>query len=583
MSSIPNISLTNFLNEDCKDSRFVLTSPRSLQACKRVGVKPVDLLPRTLSQVMKDIYKHYETQEIYFLPTREHSEPVYETSTDACYAVWEELEKERCDRLELARRERDQIIIENYRNKKNKEQNSNLSLRRGKDDSTKFIRSDSSPNLQTSAGAVNAKPNARSLATRPISTREHRILSPDFSLTGTLMSRKGLVRIPEREKKGINTMLHQSVEEEYAQSLRHYWSSLWEKQRAQTVVDRTKREEIHQKNLASIRSAYELEENMSRRSREMDDRNRRNEKEKRMRESEDRHRAAMERRDRVKRQTLELSRSDRGVKKRLQEHRLRVSELKKQNDKHKLDTCLSESALKSEDNKQEYVLDKKQRAGYRNLVWEARSRLAQLHTRSAAERARELNKYKMEDKMGAAEIRQLTQRDSISSAYKAKREKECLKTFQQQLSLRQQEEGRDEWIQEQENKRREREGVAEVKLRDSLLTRTRSLNEKRRSRAESHQERISQVRENEFEWRRSVARELEGKEQRVSIRDKRRSLEARESKQIADMTELLRDTIKEQSGKKGFNEIVNSTELFHRLGNGPRGYQKNLSYSHLIS
>jgi hypothetical protein len=49
--SIPNLHLDNFLlpsavPEDCP---FVLTSPRSLQACEKVGVQPVDLLPSSLS------------------------------------------------------------------------------------------------------------------------------------------------------------------------------------------------------------------------------------------------------------------------------------------------------------------------------------------------------------------------------------------------------------------------------------------------------------------------------------------------------------------------------------------------------
>ena len=101
--------------------------------------------------------------------------------------MWEELEKERCERLELARRERDQIIIENYREKKKKETRSNSSVRRRKDESSGLVRSDSSPNL---IATVSAKPNTRSL-TRPGSIREHRTLSPNFSLTGTLMSRKG--------------------------------------------------------------------------------------------------------------------------------------------------------------------------------------------------------------------------------------------------------------------------------------------------------------------------------------------------------------------------------------------------------
>ena len=390
----------------------------------------------------------------------------------------------------------------------------------------------------------------------------------------------GLVTIPRSEKKVLDTMMHKSVEEEYAESLKHYWSSLWEKQRSQVVEDRNKREQTHQKHLADIRSCYEREENMSRSSREREERKRLIEKERRIKETEDRHRTAMERKARQKEQEREASRNSRSVKKRLQEHRLRVSQLRQEENQSKLDRSVSESALRSEDNKQCSVLEQRRRAGYRNVVWEARSKLAQLHTQTAADRQRELDKSAIEDKMGAAEIRQLLQGDATS---KARKERECLKSFQQQLSLRQQEADKEEWLRGQEDRRREREGVAEVKLRVGHLSRARSASEKRRHRAESHQDRMALVREDEWEWRRSVAEELEGKEKRASLRAKQRSLEARECKQIADMTESLRDTIKEQSGKKGFNELVKSTEQFHSLGYGPRGYQRNLSYSHLIS
>ena len=126
--------------------------------------------------------------DIDLLPTREYTDPVCHTSSEACLAVWEELEKERYERLELARRERDQIIIENYREKKKKDTRPNSSSRKRKDEISGLVRSDSSPNL---FATVSAKPKTRSLAARPGSTREHRTLSPNFSLTGTLMSRKG--------------------------------------------------------------------------------------------------------------------------------------------------------------------------------------------------------------------------------------------------------------------------------------------------------------------------------------------------------------------------------------------------------
>ncbi|KAG7466116.1 hypothetical protein MATL_G00161470 [Megalops atlanticus] len=44
-----HLDLYNFDSPDAEGSRYVLTSPRSLEACARCGVKPVELLPRPLA------------------------------------------------------------------------------------------------------------------------------------------------------------------------------------------------------------------------------------------------------------------------------------------------------------------------------------------------------------------------------------------------------------------------------------------------------------------------------------------------------------------------------------------------------
>ncbi|XP_040283558.1 coiled-coil domain-containing protein 177-like [Bufo bufo] len=68
-----HLDLTNF--EDCGDSRYVLTSPRSLEACARLGVRPVDLLyksygevreekPGASSQEVSEMYEAHEMERL---------------------------------------------------------------------------------------------------------------------------------------------------------------------------------------------------------------------------------------------------------------------------------------------------------------------------------------------------------------------------------------------------------------------------------------------------------------------------------------------------------------------------------------
>ncbi|CAF4482736.1 unnamed protein product [Rotaria sp. Silwood2] len=59
-SSIPirgqlKIDLYNFDHIDFADSKYVLTSPRSLEACARLNLKPITLLPKRLADVQDDI------------------------------------------------------------------------------------------------------------------------------------------------------------------------------------------------------------------------------------------------------------------------------------------------------------------------------------------------------------------------------------------------------------------------------------------------------------------------------------------------------------------------------------------------
>ncbi|GBM52731.1 hypothetical protein AVEN_28332-1 [Araneus ventricosus] len=74
-----NLDLYNYDTADAQACPYVLTSPRSLEACSRVGVKPVDLLHKTLEEFSDEIetdkpleeivklYDEYEQQRIILL------------------------------------------------------------------------------------------------------------------------------------------------------------------------------------------------------------------------------------------------------------------------------------------------------------------------------------------------------------------------------------------------------------------------------------------------------------------------------------------------------------------------------------
>lgn len=96
ISPILHLDLNNCNSPEAKDSRYVLTSPRSLESCARLGVKPVDLLFRSLTDVIDENL---------------------ESSLEEVTVLYEEYERGRRERLRLCREERERIIQEGWNRK----------------------------------------------------------------------------------------------------------------------------------------------------------------------------------------------------------------------------------------------------------------------------------------------------------------------------------------------------------------------------------------------------------------------------------------------------------------------------------
>ncbi|XP_063149433.1 coiled-coil domain-containing protein 177 [Candoia aspera] len=93
-SPMLHLDLYNFDCPEAEGSRYVLTSPRSLEACARCAVKPVELLPRPLSELIKEA------------PGR---------SMRVAAGLYEAYEMDRQRKLQQCREERDRIVREEKR------------------------------------------------------------------------------------------------------------------------------------------------------------------------------------------------------------------------------------------------------------------------------------------------------------------------------------------------------------------------------------------------------------------------------------------------------------------------------------
>ncbi|KAF7663905.1 hypothetical protein LDENG_00197230 [Lucifuga dentata] len=85
----PRLDLNNCDSEEAEKSRYVLASPRSLESCAKLGVKPVELLIKSLNEVTSD----------------RHDVPF-----EAVRLMHESYEKERKMLLQMCREEKERII-----------------------------------------------------------------------------------------------------------------------------------------------------------------------------------------------------------------------------------------------------------------------------------------------------------------------------------------------------------------------------------------------------------------------------------------------------------------------------------------
>lgn len=138
MSPKLHLDLYNFDSPAAEGSRYVLTSPRSLEACARCGVKPVELLPRPLSDFAREA------------PAR---------SMRVATGLFEVYERDRHAKLRQCREERERIVREEKRRILQAAVNSSSASSVDKTSSSPTQASTSVP--VTSSSAIDADPTSK--------------------------------------------------------------------------------------------------------------------------------------------------------------------------------------------------------------------------------------------------------------------------------------------------------------------------------------------------------------------------------------------------------------------------------------
>ncbi|KAJ6644716.1 hypothetical protein lerEdw1_013623 [Lerista edwardsae] len=350
-SPMLHLDLYNFDCPEAEGSRYVLTSPRSLEACARSAVKPVELLPRSLSELVKEA------------PGR---------SMRVAAGLYEVYEMDRQRKLRQCREERERIIREEKRRlfaphtlgslpsspasrisfksavvngsctPALQKSHSLDSLQKRREGFSNKTSSDSGASSSYSGDSLKDKwPKDLPSSSRTAATVSS-LVGRSFSLGDLSHSpqttkkvemivkevkrRKGLKVVPERDRKIAALMIAKHQEESILNAQRYSAHLQWDSQRRRAEQRREQEEREKQRALLQCQRMWEtkLQKRRSKLSREQEEAALQRQRQTQV--EAQRWQEHMERQERLRRERLQKATLGDKQKKRHQEHNLKAQE-----------------------------------------------------------------------------------------------------------------------------------------------------------------------------------------------------------------------------------------------------------------
>ncbi|XP_051271120.1 coiled-coil domain-containing protein 177 [Dicentrarchus labrax] len=307
-----HLDLNNFDSADAQRSPFVLTSPRSLQSCARLGVKPVELLIKSLNELIA-----------------EQNDAPFE----AVRVMHETYERERNKLLQMCREERERII-----------QAAGDRWPGGESKGLEVVpeTNDLSPGSIPYADlCIRGKSMSRSSCSVAGTKHPDRSTVCSFSLgdlrhsPATEMQLERLtkdirkemcVTVPERDRKIAALMLVKHEEEQASLKLSKQEEQERQESRRQEEIQRAEEEKKRRKKLKHNMQRWRGELEARRRLRELREEERAREREQEVLLQEDRWRRLKEEVEAERREKIEATQKEAGGRKRCQEKLLRERE-----------------------------------------------------------------------------------------------------------------------------------------------------------------------------------------------------------------------------------------------------------------
>uniref|UniRef100_A0A3Q3WRP9 Coiled-coil domain containing 177 n=1 Tax=Mola mola TaxID=94237 RepID=A0A3Q3WRP9_MOLML len=585
-----HLDLYNFDSPAAEGSRYVLTSPRSLEACARCGVKPVELLPRSLADFAREA------------PAR---------SMRVATGLFEVYERGRHAKLRQCREERERIIREEKRRILQATANSARSPQSSKTGSTPSVPSSKAakhpsssssepvktprplssgppPVVRKSSGAKSSNTFPRSAQKPPslprsgasssyswdgarghwakISGPRARTMATFNSLMGRSLSlgdlshspqttqkverivrevkRRGLKAVSERDRKIAALMLARFQEEDIMSQTRYVAHLQWDSERRMEELRREQEDREKQRAVLECQRVWQTQVSLRQRRLSQQERQELAEQQERNRllrlqqaAREEKHKKALQE------QNLKALEEERAAmleqERLLLKEKLTMAELKRQEKEHQA----------KEDRR---GLNKAERRRHAAIIQEIARR-----EQEEREEARRLAEEKLHRSLENYE--QIVERRGQELKEKAKREEKQIQKARKAAEKRekQQQQLLEARVKEAEKRAQQAALVAEEKAKEKAQRAVQSRQEKERLQRLNRQRVEEEEKQRRLELLQSIERKLEKSEQ--IFKEKRAVLESARS--VARASFHVRDKVREETNMRTFDKMALEAQL----------------------
>lgn len=618
-ASAPQINLFNFEDPKFEDSKYVLTSPRSLEACARVGVKPVNLLYKPLSDFQEELLP----QDI---PLR------------TIYNVYDEHEHDRQRKLRLCRNERNKIEIAPPSKKSAKKGSGKSQVTRTRSARSPSARgrltrtlsdeglNKSKSSLQRSRTAWSTSVGHKRVTPNELNYRMSELHEESMKLRNELLSRKERPKSARAAKKSSSLRRSKS-----ASNLSLSTSSLLNKSsiREARPIENSKLRKTLSKSqdlsnitatprdqrileLMMMKGEGEISANRDRfvadlaweEQRKLEEEVKvRTEMKRRQMLAEENRIRDMKKKQMDKRRKKEEEKWKESVNKSLQssmhgwERRsqtqlrmrdLQLSEKKEKEDLRKRLQETNKTFLSRDEEEMRDLIRMKSESDLRSASQKKENRLLQetmrklLEDRSKRElfeqRQRELEKLTEEEEEG---LRASINKKHIHASYNhqqaiERREKELnlsrmereKKSLQAQLAQQKLEEEMEEWRSSITDHRKMAEEHASEIVARKMEVKVKQAKEVREEKEQHLREKLKQIEKEERLRKREVEDDILLKEQRARSLELDKSVTIQKCREVAHQSQVLRNSLREKYGGESFDKKVQKVNLYNKLNLG---------------